>query len=906
MPRPSRLKVFTALLCLQAIITAACTARLLLPSQYHVSCSSQADCPASSVCVVDVGFCSPLDNPCIAAAGNGYQSGPTGNACAIEGASGVCRDGRCKLSECGDGVVDLSRGEECDEGLLNSALAPDGCRDDCRQAYCGDGVVDRSRGETCDEGASANATSGTCSIACTNTCGDGRLQLGEACDDGNTNHGDGCDGNCTSTACGNGVRTVDEGCDDGNQTNGDGCDNNCRPTQCGNGVITSGEVCDDGNNSNGDGCDANCTLTACGNGIPTSGDQLEECDDGNSVNGDGCDNNCTRTRCGNGVSTPGSGEACDDGDFDDGDGCDANCTVSACGNGRVGGDEQCDDAGLPAVGGDGCSALCEVEAGWACSGLPSVCRSICGDGVITGNEQCDDQDKQSSDGCSSACLVESGFGCSGQPSLCVRTWYIDASRPGGGDGTSWALAFNDVQLASTAISNAATQQPRQEVWVARGIYYTTSNQLLRSASISLAPKTAMYGGFAGNELRREQRDIVANAAILSGDIARDDAGGFAARSDNARHVLVLASADSGSVLDGFTIEGGEADGAGADGRGGAFALSVAHQLPLPTLRHLTFRRNRAAADGAGFGGAIYLEQGNTNQATSPLILRDCMFSDNSASSGGAIYVAGYNGLASGTGLLLLGNRFTDNRSVHAATIGGGAVAVNTTSLIAYNNYFAGNQALSRGGAVAVEHSVANLVGPLLVNNIFNGNIGGGFSLHFAPAADSSGPAATLVWNTAVNDTFSLSSNGPNRLVFGSFFANVMGLGSSITTGPLTNPNASSNVLQAPWPWAGSNNVVGDPLLDSSFVPSAGSPALDRASSGPAAPTVQVFDFCDSDSDGVVLESMAVSATTDLCDLDGDGFTTELLPHDLAGRTRAVDAPGVAGSGADAGAREFSP
>ena len=46
-------------------------------------------------------------------------------------------------------------------------------------------------------------------------------------------------------------------------------------------------------------------------------------------------------------------------------------TTPTCGNGAVRLAEQCDDGNTD--DGDGCSATCTVEAGWECTGEPSVC-----------------------------------------------------------------------------------------------------------------------------------------------------------------------------------------------------------------------------------------------------------------------------------------------------------------------------------------------------------------------------------------------------------------------------------------------------------------------------------------------------------------------------------------------------
>jgi cysteine-rich repeat protein len=68
-----------------------------------------------------------------------------------------------------------------------------------RGTACGDGIVQVDAGEDCDEG--ANNGKGGCSTSCklvrAAVCGDGVVGTGEACDDGNTLSGDGCSATCT-------------------------------------------------------------------------------------------------------------------------------------------------------------------------------------------------------------------------------------------------------------------------------------------------------------------------------------------------------------------------------------------------------------------------------------------------------------------------------------------------------------------------------------------------------------------------------------------------------------------------------------------------------------------------------------------------------------------------------------
>lgn len=119
--------------------------------------------------------------------------------------------------------------------------------------YCGDGIVQASLGEACDDGGieSCDGCSGTCERVDA-ICGDGITECGEECDDGNNNPGDGCEPGCgIGPICGNGVLDVGEICDDGNLVDGDCCSSDCLQlstagTVCraSAGICDSEEVCD--------------------------------------------------------------------------------------------------------------------------------------------------------------------------------------------------------------------------------------------------------------------------------------------------------------------------------------------------------------------------------------------------------------------------------------------------------------------------------------------------------------------------------------------------------------------------------------------------------------------------------------------------------------------------------------
>src|SRR6266508_867898 len=127
--------------------------------------------------------------------------------------------------------------------------------------------------------------------------------------------------------------------------------------------------------------------------------------------------------------------------------------------------------------------------------------------------------------------------------------YVDAGASGVGDGSSWADAYPSL---ADALAGAASGT---EIWVAKGTYKPTSGTD-RTATFLLKDGVAIYGGFAGGETQRDQRDWQANITLLSGDLNGDDSGDVSlpnlTREDNSYHVVTGAT---GATLDGVTITG---------------------------------------------------------------------------------------------------------------------------------------------------------------------------------------------------------------------------------------------------------------------------------------------------------------------------------------------------------------
>ena len=161
------------------------------------------------------------------------------------------------------------------------------------------------------------------------------------------------------------------------------------------------------------------------------------------------------------------------------------------------------------------------------------------------------------------------------PARATGECYVKWNAAGTNNGASWTNAYTDLQSALGA-------SPCTEVWVAAGTYKPTTGTD-RTATFQLKNGVAVYGGFAGTETARDQRNPATNVTILSGDIGNDAAD---ATATNSYHVVTGAT---GATLDGFTITAGNANGADPNDQR---RRDVQH-CSSPTLTNVTFSGNSA-------------------------------------------------------------------------------------------------------------------------------------------------------------------------------------------------------------------------------------------------------------------------------------------------------------------------
>jgi len=255
----------------------------------------------------------------------------------------------------------------------------------------------------------------------------------------------------------------------------------------------------------------------------------------------------------------------------------------------------------------------------------------------------------------------------------TRRCYVNGAAAGN-NGLTWATAY-------LALGSALADSNCTEVWVAKGTYY--SGNFLLGSAFFLPPSKAVYGGFAGTETARNQRDPVHKETILDGQTLVFHVVAIDATA-NATNVL------GSTILDGFTITGGKANGSGLQGAGGGLICNGnSGHTCNPTLANLLFKNNSAA-----YGGAL-MNVGQLGGMSSPR-LQTVTFSANHASlSGGAIYNAGDGGVSSPAlaAVDFIGNSAVNNGGAMYNSGGGG---VSGPSVVA--SHFDGNAA-NAGGAV---------------------------------------------------------------------------------------------------------------------------------------------------------------------------------------------------------------
>ena len=168
---------------------------------------------------------------------------------------------------------------------------------------------------------------------------------------------------------------------------------------------------------------------------------------------------------------------------------------------------------------------------------------------------------------------------------------VNVAHTGSEDGATWQTAYRTIAAGMDAVGANGG-----EIWVARGVYTGNGGTVL-----TMRAGTFLYGGFAGQETTREQRDLEAGDTILNGEGLNRCVNGA-----------------SDAVLDGFTIVNGHA----------TYAAGICNISVSPTIANCTILGNNA---WFGAGGGIY------NSNSRPRMTNCVIARNESYGSGGGMY-----------------------------------------------------------------------------------------------------------------------------------------------------------------------------------------------------------------------------------------------------------------------------
>ena len=304
----------------------------------------------------------------------------------------------------------------------------------------------------------------------------------------------------------------------------------------------------------------------------------------------------------------------------------------------------------------------------------------------------------------------------------LSTLFVDADAAPGGDGLSWATAFDDLQAgldaAEVANGDADAENDVDAIWIAEGVYRPSARLEAndsRSASFSLVDGLTLYGGFAGTESSLAARDWTVHETVLSGDIKAE--GDVA---DNA-YTVVYCGEGVEVGLDGVFVVEGNANATFSPEHLERVYGGGIYSLGIMTLVNCTLGQNSADYSG----GAVYVNSGELT------VLNSTISGNSAARSGGGMWIDGTMAVIDsvvsentvGGGIHSRGDVWITNSKV-IGNIGGGIYCNGVTQVT--NSTIAGNRSEDPGGGII------NYETMVITNSTIAGNAadyGGGISNH---------------------------------------------------------------------------------------------------------------------------------------------------------------------------------
>lgn len=236
-----------------------------------------------------------------------------------------------------------------------------------------------------------------------------------------------------------------------------------------------------------------------------------------------------------------------------------------------------------------------------------------------------------------------------QQMLSTRIRYVKPVATGTGDGSSWENASGNLQNMIDELAKNNPQNLPGEVWVAAGTYVPQVQVIsgtTYSASFLMRDGISVYGGFAGGESSKQEREVgkmpwnFVNKTILEGSYYEhsktswNESNHKWTLTSDSRHVVFFSPLpsegksgfDKSTILNGVTIRGGYAQGGEgvADfmtDRGAGVYMGI-----NATLEKCIVTENSST----GNGGAVYMYGGR--------VMNSLIYNNNADGDGGAVYV----------------------------------------------------------------------------------------------------------------------------------------------------------------------------------------------------------------------------------------------------------------------------
>lgn len=236
-----------------------------------------------------------------------------------------------------------------------------------------------------------------------------------------------------------------------------------------------------------------------------------------------------------------------------------------------------------------------------------------------------------------------------QQMLSTRIRYVKPVATGTGDGSSWENASGNLQNMIDELAKNNPQNLPGEVWVAAGTYVPQVQVIsgtTYSASFLMRDGISVYGGFAGDESSKLEREVgkmpwnFVNKTILEGSYYEhsktswNESNHKWTLTSDSRHVVFFSPLPSegkngfgkSTILNGVTIRGGYAQGGEgvADfmtDRGAGVYMGI-----NATLEKCIVTENSST----GNGGAVYMYGGR--------VMNSLIYNNNADGDGGAVYV----------------------------------------------------------------------------------------------------------------------------------------------------------------------------------------------------------------------------------------------------------------------------